>query len=406
MGIEDFIKDALYKPNDYIAYHVGRELAELYPGKALIQGYHWAFELESFAKAGHCSLVEQKPIFHHVKTQWEGIGKKLDETIENSWLHVLWQGHLMDVVLMTWYDGRCRVRHHWIVAEERKIAEDFFRAVCDWCCEVRAEILVFHDGYFQKDKQLFNSIKSATFENLILPYSLMQQVQNDFQQFFESREIYERYAIPWKRGALFIGPPGNGKTHTLKALINQLGKSCLYIRTFKSDGETEQENMSEVFKRARMMSPCVLVLEDIDSMIHNENRSFFLNELDGFQSNNGMVVLATTNHPERLDPSILDRPSRFDRKYHFELPRENERHAYVARWNRDLQMEMRVTERGAAAVVKGTEGFSFAYMKELFVTAMVQWVTAGGKGSMDQVVLSQAELLRSQMNQSAAVSKN
>ena len=400
MVIEDFIKEALYKPNDYIAYHVGRELAELHPHKAVIQGYNWYFDLEVFARAGLCSVVEQKSIFHHVNTRWESIGKKLYEEIENSWLNVLWQGHLIDVVLITWYDGRCKIRHHWIVAEEKKIAEDFFRAVCEWCCEVRGEILVFHDGNFEKDKQLFNSIKTATFENLILPDSLKHQVQNDFQQFFNSREVYERYGIPWKRGALFIGPPGNGKTHTLKALINQLAKPCLYIRSFKSDDDNEQEKMSEVFKRARMLSPCVLVLEDLDSMISNENRSFFLNELDGFQANTGVVVLATTNHPERLDPSILDRPSRFDRKYYFELPRERERLAYIAKWNQDLQLEMRVTERGAREVVRGTEGFSFAYLKELFVTAMVQWLTSDGNGPMDSVLLSQTKALRSQMNQS------
>jgi AAA+ superfamily predicted ATPase len=160
--------------------------------------------------------------------------------------------------------------------------------------------------------------------------------------------------------------------------------------------------MSEVFKRARVLSPCVLVLEDLDSMIDNENRSFFLNELDGFQSNTGVVVLATTNHPERLDSSILERPSRFDRKYYFELPRASERLAYIAKWNQDLQVEMRVTERGATAVVKETEGFSFAYLKELFVTAMVQWVTSGGNGSMDRVILSQTQALRSQMNQAVS----
>lgn len=402
MGIENFIEEALYKPNDYIAYHVGRELAELHPEKAVIHGYNWYFELELFARAGHCSVVEQKSIYHHVNTEWDGIGRKLYEKIENSWLNVLWQGHLIDVVLITWFQSRCRIRHHWIVAEERKIAEDFFRTVCEWCYEVRGEILVFHDGCFEKDKQLFNSIKTATFENLILPEALKHQVQNDFQQFFNSCEIYERYGIPWKRGALFIGPPGNGKTHTLKALVNQLGKPCLYIRSFKSDDSTEQENMSEVFKRARMMSPCVLVLEDLDSMIDNGNRSFFLNELDGFQSNTGVVVLATTNHPEQLDSSILDRPSRFDRKYYFDLPRDSERCAYVAKWNQDLQVEMRVTERGAAAVVKETDGFSFAYMKELFVAAMVQWVTSGGTGSMNEVLLSQAKSLRSQMNQSVS----
>ena len=398
MGIENFIEEALYKPNDFIAYHVGRELAELHPEKSVIQGQNWYFELELFARAGHCSLVEQKSVFHHVNTQWESIGKKLYEKIENAWLNVMWQGHLIDVVLITWNDGRYRLRYHWIVAEQRKIAEDFFRAVCEWCCEVRGEILVFHDGCFKKDKQLLNSIKTATFDNLILPASLKQQVQNDFQQFFDAREIYERYGISWKRGALFIGPPGNGKTHTLKALINQLDKPCLYIRSFKSECDTEQENMSEVFKRARMHSPCVLVLEDLDSMIDGNNQSFLLNELDGFHSNTGVVVLATTNHPEKLDSSILERPSRFDRKYYFELPGAAERLAYVNKWNEDLQAEMRITPAGAAAVVSRTQGFSFAYLKELFVTAMVHWVSTGANSRMDEVLISQTELLCSQMN--------
>jgi DNA replication protein DnaC len=398
MGIENFIKEAHYKPNDYIKYHVGRELAELHPKKAIIQGQNWYFDLDAFVRAGQCSVIEQKSVFHHVITDWEEAGKKLRERTDNSWLNVLWQGHLIDVVLITWHEGCYRLRNHWIVAEERKIAEDFFRAVCEWCSEVRGEILVFHDGYFQKDKQLFSSINSATFDNLILPDSLKQQVQNDFQQFFKAREIYERYGIPWKRGALFIGPPGNGKTHTLKALINQLQKPCLYIRSFKSEGDTEQENMSVVFKRARMASPCVLVLEDLDSMVDSNNQSFLLNELDGFHPNTGVVVLATTNHPERLDASILDRPSRFDRKYYFELPSANERLAYVAKWNADLQAEMRVTEAGVVAVVKGTVGFSFAYLKELFVAAMVQWVSSGGNGPMDDVILTQTGLLRSQMN--------
>jgi len=142
----------------------------------------------------------------------------------------------------------------------------------------------------------------------------------------------------------------------------------------------------------------VLVLEDLDSMINNENRAFFLNELDGFHPNTGLVVLATTNHPEKLDSSILDRPSRFDRKYYFQLPADTERRAYIARWNSELQPEMRLTEKGAAQVVSETHDFSFAYLKELFVTSMVQWISSGGSGSMDEVLRAQTKLLRSQMN--------
>ena len=397
MSIENFIRDALYKPNDFIAYHVGRELMELHPGKTILEGRHRYFDLDDFVRAEKCSVIEEKSVFHHVKTEWEGVGKKLKDHVQNSWLNVLWKGQLLDVILITWYEDCCRRRHHWIIADERQVAEEFFQAVCEWGCEVRGEILVFHDGYFQKDKQLFESIKSATFDNLVLPGSLKQQVQDDFQQFLESREVYERYKIPWKRGAIFIGPPGNGKTHTLKALINQLDKPCLYVRSFKSDDETEQENISEVFERARMTTPSIVVLEDLDSMIDNKNRSFFLNELDGFQSNTGVIVLATTNHPQKLDTSILDRPSRFDRKYYFQLPAEAERLAYIAKWNEDLQPELRVSDGVAQKVVSETEGFSFAYLKELFVAAMVQWMSSGGNGSMDDVIIAQTELLRAQM---------
>jgi AAA+ superfamily predicted ATPase len=397
MTIENFIRDALYRPNEYIAYHVGRELMELHPDKTILEGRNWYFDLDAFVRAEKCSVIEQKSVFHQVRLEWEGAGRKLKERVQNAWLNVLWKGQLLDVVLLSYTEDRCRWRHHWIVADERKVGEEFFDAVCAWGYEVRGEILVFNDGYFQKDKELFESIKNSTFDNLVLPATLKQQIQNDFQQFLDSREVYERYKIPWKRGAIFIGPPGNGKTHTLKALINQLGKPCLYVRSFKSDDETEQENIEEVFKRARMTTPSIVVLEDLDSMIDNKNRSFFLNELDGFQSNTGVVVLATTNHPQKLDPSILDRPSRFDRKYYFQLPAETERLAYIAKWNEELQPELRVSEDGARRVVGETEGFSFAYLKELFVTAMVQWMSSGGNGSMDDVIIAQVELLRSQM---------
>jgi len=393
MITKNFIRDALYNPNDYISYHVGQELAELHPDKFIVGGHNWYFDLDAFVHDKRCSVVEEKSVFYHISTEWEGSERPLKQQINNAWLNVLWNGQLLDVVLITWSEGCYRRRHHWIIADEKKVAEEFLNAVCDWSYEVRGEILVYQDGYFEKDPKLFDSIKSATFDNLVLPESLNRQIQSDFQRFFESRELYERYGIPWKRGAIFIGPPGNGKTHTLKALINQLGKPCLYVRSFGDD----EDNIAEIFKRARAITPCVVVLEDLDSMIEDKHRAFFLNELDGFQSNTGVVVLATTNHPEKLDSAILDRPSRFDRKYYFQLPADAERYAYISKWNQELQPELRVSERGAADLVRKTANFSFAYLKELFVSSMVQWVTDGNGGSMDNVILAQADLLRAQV---------
>ena len=440
MGIENFIKDALYKPNDYIAYHVGRELAELHPDKVIIEGNTGYFDLDAFVRAEQCSIVAESSVFNHIRTRWRGPKKDPRGTLQNSWLNVLWQGQLMDVVLITWAEDCYRARHHWIVAENKKLAETFFAAVCDWSAEVRGEILVFKDGDWEKNEELYKAIKSATFANLILPETLKQQVQADFEQFFRARDVYEQYGIPWKRGALFIGPPGNGKTHTVKALINQLGQPCLYVKGFKSEYATEQENMGAVFARARMTTPCLLVLEDLDSMIDDENRSFFLNELDGFENNAGMVVLATTNHADRLDAAILDRPSRFDRKYYFNLPGVDERRAYVLDWNNSANVDEGVIDRQVSTgndrvrvaidrvrhsalclsaeaieeVVHQTEDFSFAYLKELFLSATMQWISTravsdsasdgapADQTSIDEIVREQAALLRDQMTAASA----
>ncbi len=401
MGIENFIKDALHKPNDYVAYHVGRELAELHPGKAILEGETGYFDLEAFVRAEKCSVVHETSIFNHIKTDWDGPGKESKHSVENSWLNVLWRGHLLDVVLVT-YTQRCYPsRHHWVVADNKKLAEAFFSEVCEWSSEVSGEVLVFQDGEWTKSKELFDAIKSATFDNLILRDKLKEEIENDFVQFFRAREFYERYRIPWKRGVLFIGPPGNGKTHMVKALVNQLGQSCLYVKGFKSEYATDQENLALVFARARMTTPCLVVLEDLDSMIDDKSRAFFLNELDGFETNTGVVVLATTNPPDRLDPAILDRPSRFDRKYYFDLPAEAERSAYIGAWNRELQTELRLSESVTTEVVQQTEGFSFAYMKELFLSSMMHWMATAGGASMDGIILGQVAQLREQMGAGA-----
>jgi ATP-dependent 26S proteasome regulatory subunit len=107
----------------------------------------------------------------------------------------------------------------------------------------------------------------------------------------------------------------------------------------------------------------------------------------------GVVVLATTNHPEKLDTAILDRPSRFDRKYFFDLPSADDRQQYIERWNGQLEVELRVSEVAAVKLVQQTEGFSFAYMKELYLSSMSQWMATQGKESMDEIILTQSHVL-------------
>jgi len=109
------------------------------------------------------------------------------------------------------------------------------------------------------------------------------------------------------------------------------------------------------------------------------------------------VTLATTNHPERLDPAILDRPSRFDRKYPFDLPELEERKAFITMWNDSLKPKLRLSEEGTAKMSELTEGFSFAYLKELFLSSKMRWIAKAQQGTMEEVMMEQVNKLREQM---------
>jgi len=429
---EQLISEMLLLPPTAIDYHTSEHLRSIFPDKALVEGDMHMFNVESYAKAGLCTLTPKTFLYNQMSIYWQGSEQQMmmhhqmmrgrrgmvygggidlsepsetgeegttGDSLNKVWLDVEWQGNTLEVLIIGIEGNGMYKNHFWLLADKEKVARDFFAAVCKWNMEIRAEVLVFDDGHWHKDEHLFQDIKNSTFDNLILRGDLKQEIREDVEQFFQSRDLYEEHDIPWKRGLLFVGPAGNGKTHTLKALINTIGYPCLYVKSFRAPhtGNADEVNIRQVFDRARRSSPCVLVLEDLDSLITSQNRSFFLNELDGFAANIGIVTLATTNHPERLDPAILERPSRFDRKYPFGLPELTERRAYIALWNEALKPALRLTEEAVNKLSEITDDFSFAYLKELFVSSKMRWIAKPQQGTMAQVMMEQVDRLREQM---------
>ncbi|PPJ60569.1 hypothetical protein CBER1_08153 [Cercospora berteroae] len=191
--------------------------------------------------------------------------------------------------------------------------------------------------------------------------------------------------VPWKRGLILHGTPGCGKTISIKALMNSLQSRdvvSLYVKTLKNC-QGEELSIRTIFEKARKMAPCMLIFEDLDSLVNDKIRSYFLNEVDGLERNDGILMIGSTNHLEELDPGISKRPSRFDRKYHYKLPAENERIAYCNYWRKKLEKNSNIEFHDdiAGIFAKLTDGFSFAYLKELFVQTLLTIV--GGRADAD-----------------------
>jgi SpoVK/Ycf46/Vps4 family AAA+-type ATPase len=125
--------------------------------------------------------------------------------------------------------------------------------------------------------------------------------------------------------------------------------------------------------KARQEAPCYLVFEDLDSIVSDSVRSYFLNEVDGLRSNDGILMVGSTNHLDRLDPGISKRPSRFDRKYYFPDPNLEQRVAYCHYWQHKLadNKDIEFPDELCMAIAKITDKFSFAYMQEAFVAALL-----------------------------------
>ena len=278
--LELLLIHALRQPTDAVAYQVMLELTALYPKKNILYTSECSFKPEQFEEDGKCQIETIKPgLLSLIETEWWANKQNLKHKIKDGWQKVTWEGHTFEMMILSWTQGYSTERNFWIISETSEVAEQFLITVCKWCEETHSEVLVFENGDWYKSDELYTAIKNASFDNLILPHGIKQEIQDDFKQFFDSREIYEKYKIPWKRGVLLIGPPGNGKTHTVKALINWLDKPCLYVKSIKTHYGTPQSNLYKVFQRARETTPCIIVMEDLDSMIDNECRSFFLNEI-------------------------------------------------------------------------------------------------------------------------------
>ena len=384
----DLFSDVLRLAPGQVAYAMGRALTALRPSHAVVATDSSSFDIEDAVRDGAVVGSLRTRLYPQVVHRYVEGDDAITRRAENAVYDVTFEDESIEVVVATYPLGDSTDVRSFVIAVDEALALRFVEHVCRYAAEVRGEVLVFEGGSWRKDEKLFQAIQRADMSALILRGALKADVVDDVVGFFSSKAVYDRYRVPHKRGMLLYGPPGNGKTHFIKALLKQVARPCLYVKSVEGSYRGDHEALRRIFARARRAAPCVLVLEDLETILKDDNRSFFLNELDGFSDNSGILTLATTNYPERIDPAIIDRPSRFDRKYFFDSPREPERRTYLAHWSSLLEPALQLDEAALTSIAGLTGGFSFAYLKELTLSATMAWIREAKPGSMADVMTS------------------
>ena len=178
------------------------------------------------------------------------------------------------------------------------------------------------------------------------------------------------------KGALLVGPPGTGKTLLAKAVAGEAKvpffslSGSAFVEMYVGVGASR---VRDLFKQAQQMAPCIIFIDEIDAigksrdnqMGSNDEREQTLNqllaEMDGFESNKGLVLLAATNRPEILDPALL-RPGRFDRRIIVEKPDLKGREEVLKVHSKDVRMDETVDLEEIALATSGAVGSDLANM--------------------------------------------
>jgi len=211
-----------------------------------------------------------------------------------------------------------------------------------------------------------HKLRSVSREDVILPSKTLKLLERNVADFIKQRPYLRNLGMPVKKGLLFYGRPGTGKTHTIHHLAIQLPDHTTLLITAEQVGL-----LDHYFQLARFLQPCIIVIEDVDLIARSRESmggpceesllNKLLNEMDGLREDAEIIFVLTTNRPQALEAAIASRPGRVDQAIEFPLPDADGRRRLIRLYACGLQLPDAVVEE----IVRRTENASGAFIKEL-----------------------------------------
>lgn len=213
----------------------------------------------------------------------------------------------------------------------------------------------------------FEKIPVKTEGLLRFPDTTSDKVVGEIQKFWDRENFFREYGICYKRGIILYGPPGSGKSCTVQLIMQDVIRRSGVVLKF-CDPHLYIQGL-RTLRQIQKETPIVTIMEDIDSTLEIYNESDVLNILDGVNEIDKMVFLATTNYPGKLGHRIMNRPSRFDKRFRIGFPSPASRRVYLEH----IIGKEKIAQLGINLDkwVADTDKFTIAHLKELFVAVII-----------------------------------
>jgi len=251
-----------------------------------------------------------------------------------------------------------------------------------------------------KARMLAKERNKTTFKDVAGVEEAMEEV-SELVEFLKDPKKFQRLGGRIPKGVLMIGPPGTGKTLLAKAIAGEADAAFFsisgsdFVEMFVGVGASRVRDM---FEQARKSTPCLIFIDEIDAVGRsrghglgggNDEREQTLNallvEMDGFDTQEGIIIIAATNRPDVLDPALL-RPGRFDRQVTVNLPDVRGREAILKVHSKNVKLAPNVD---LSVIARGTPGYSGAELANLLNEAALL-AARTGKKAVEQKELEEA----------------
>jgi hypothetical protein len=274
----------------------------------------------------------------------------------------------------------------------------------------RGQVLAFGEspmGHVRIGPIAFLRRPELSRERLILPDASLAMIEREVFDVATHRERLRASGQHVKRGVLLWGPPGTGKTHTVRYLLSRLSDHTAFVLTGGGLGMIRW-----ACGLARMLQPALVILEDVDLVAEHRGMSYgmggnpllfeVLNEMDGIAEDADVAFVLTTNRADILEPALAARPGRVDLAVRIELPDASARRRLVELYGEGLKLRLERLDE----IVGRTEGVTASFIKELMrKAALLAASRSDGEGpietsdadvaaALDELLAERSELTR------------